>query len=164
MESAIARLENEGLADASKVSIVSYYGLTKINKSLKNEIKKADNILILSKTSNQNALVNKIIDKVHKTPGKKVALVSLGLPYDVACYEGADSVICALNPYRASGDTDGKGPFNLNEAVAICTTFGLSEPTGTLPVNIPEIKVDAEGKVEYLEEILYERGSGLKGF
>lgn len=164
MESALARLESEGLADTSKVSIVSYNGLTKIDKSLKKEIKNADNILILSKKSSKNELVNKIIDRVHKTSGKKVALVSLGLPYDVACYEGADAVICALNPYRASGDTDGKGPFNLNEAVVICTTFGLSVPNGTLPVNIPKITVDAEGKVEYLKEILYERGSGLKNW
>ena len=164
IESALARLESEELADTSKVSIVSYNGLTKIDKSLKKEIKNADNILILSKKSSKNELVNKIIDRVHKTSGKKVALVSLGLPYDVACYEGADAVICALNPYRASGDTDGKGPFNLNEAVVICTTFGLSVPNGTLPVNIPKITVDAEGKVEYLKEILYERGSGLKNW
>ena len=85
----------------------------------------------------------------------------MGLPYDAACYEDADAVLCAYNPYGSAYDPDGNGPFNLNVAVVLCAAFGESIPSGTLPVNVPKIKVDNDGNVEYLEEILYERGFGL---
>ena len=161
VEYALSRLEREGLADPSKVSVVCYSDLTKINKTLKKEIKTADDIFVLSQSTGKNELVNKVITLAHKTTGKKVALLSLGLPYDAACYEDADAVLCAYNPYGSAYDPDGNGPFNLNVAVVLCAAFGESIPSGTLPVNVPKIKVDNDGNVEYLEEILYERGFGL---
>ena len=72
-----------------------------------------------------------------------------------------DAVICAYQPYGSAHDADGNGPFNLNMAAVICAAFGQSVPQGILPVNVPQISETGEGIV-YTDEILYERGSGLK--
>ena len=162
VEYAVSRLEKEGLADASSVSIICYSGIDIDNSDLQKALKKADNVLIMSQSATKNQLVCQVIEKVHKTSGHKAALLSLGLPYDTACYEDTDAVICAYNPYGSAHDAEGNGPFNLNVAVVLCTAFGESVPCGTLPVNVPKIVTDNTGKTSFSDEILYKRGSGLK--
>lgn len=164
VEYAVSRLEKEGLADASTVSILCYSGMTIDNEDLGKALKEAGNVLIMSQSATKNELVVKVIEQVHKTSGKKAALLSLGLPYDTASYVDADAVLCAYNPYGSAHDAEGNGPFNLNVAVALCTAFGQSVPKGILPVNVPKIVTDKDGKTAYSEEILYKRGSGMKNW
>ena len=49
----------------------------------------------------------------------------------------------------------------MNVAVAICTAFNQSVPSGVLPVNVPKVEVK-DGEVYFLDEYLYERGYGMK--
>lgn len=46
-------------------------------------------------------------------------------------------------------------------AVALCTLFNESVPSGTLPVNVPRITLN-DGVVTFEDELLYERGAGLE--
>ena len=80
---------------------------------------------------------------------------------DAACYEEADAVLCAYQPYGSAHDAEGNGPFNLNVAVALCTVYNEAVPAGTLPVNVPKITGEGE-EITFEDELLYERGSGLE--
>ncbi len=71
-----------------------------------------------------------------------------------------DAVLCAYQPYGSAHDEEGAGPFNLNVAVALCTAFGQSTPSGTLPVNVPKVTANA-GEITFESDYLYERGFGL---
>ncbi|MBP5331100.1 MAG: hypothetical protein J6Y89_04545, partial [Lachnospiraceae bacterium] len=97
----------------------------------------------------------------HAKKGHRMALLSLAIPYDVACYENVDAVICAYNSSGNAHDAEGNGPFNLNVAVAFCSAFGQCVPQGHLPVNIPKLTVDDDGNNVYSDDILYKRGSGI---
>lgn len=46
---------------------------------------------------------------------------------------------------------------------ALCTAFGQSVPSGTLPVNVPKVS-ENEGETVFEEELLYERGFGLQNW
>ena len=88
-------------------------------------------------------------------------LVSAQLPYDIARYTDADAAVAcylakgmAEKPGDFSGTTVAYGP---NLIAAIYTIFGGNEPTGTLPVNIPEI----DEHYQFSTDILYKRGTGL---
>ena len=106
--------------------------------------------------------MSKVIDIAHEN-GKRAVLLSLNLPYDAACYENADAVLCAYQPYGNAHDEEGNGPFNLNVAASLCTAFGQSVPSGTLPVNVPKVS-ENEGETVFEEELLYERGFGLQNW
>ena len=121
---------------------------------------KADKLVVLSQSTSRNKEIVKLIAQAHKS-GKQAVLLSLNLPYDAACYEEMDAVLCAYQPYGSAHDEEGNGPFNLNVAVAICTAYNQSVPSGVLPVNVPKVEVK-DGKVTFLDEYLYERGFGLE--
>ncbi len=164
VEYALKRLVCEGNMGAANTSIICYNGLTIYNNTLKNALNSSKNVVILSQSTDKNDLVCSIIDQVHASEGKKVILISLNLPYDVANYENADAVICAYNAYGSAYDFVGNGPFNLNLAVSICSAFGQSVPNGKLPVDIPKVSADSTGKIIYSDEIMYNRGSGLQNW
>ena len=161
VEYAKTRLEKEGLLDASKVSVICYEDLKINNKKLQKALKKAKNVIILSQATAKNDLIDQVIEQAHTQKNCKVTLLSLNLPYDVACYEDADAVICAYHPYGSAYDEEGNGPFNLNLVAAFCSVFGECVPEGTLPVNIPKITVNEDGTIAYSKELLYERGYGI---
>ena len=160
VEYAVSRLEKEGLLDASKVISMCYADLTAENVELQQALAKADKLVVLSQSTVRNEEIVKLIDEAHQS-GKQAVLLCLNLPYDAACYEEADAVLCAYQPYGSAHDEEGNGPFNLNVAVAICTAFNQSVPSGVLPVNVPKVEVK-DGEVYFLDEYLYERGYGLK--
>ena len=160
VEYAVSRLEKEGLLDASKVISMCYADLTAENVELQQSLAKADKLVVLSQSTVRNEEIVKLIDEAHQS-GKQAVLLCLNLPYDAACYEEADAVLCAYQPYGSAHDEEGNGPFNLNVAVAICTAFNQSVPSGVLPVNVPKVEVK-DGEVYFLDEYLYERGYGLK--
>ncbi len=163
VEYAVTRLQKEGLADPSDITILSYSGAAADDRDILKAVKKSDRVLILSQSASRNTLLTNVIEQVHKSKKHRVALLSLGLPYDVACYPDADAAMCAYNYSGSAHDAEGRGPFNLNVAVAVCSAFGQSIPQGKLPVNIPKLTVDANGKNVYSDELLYERGAGING-
>ena len=160
VEYAVSRLEKEGLLDASKVTSMCYADLAAENTDLQLALAKADKLVVLSQSTVRNEEIVKLIDEAHQS-GKQAVLLCLNLPYDAACYEEADAVLCAYQPYGSAHDEEGNGPFNLNVAVAICTAYNQSVPSGVLPVNVPKVEVK-DGEVYFLDEYLYERGYGLK--
>ena len=119
---------------------------------------------MLSQYAYRNELVDMAIWRVHQNEGGKAVLLSLNLPYDSATYEDADAILCAYHPYGEAHDADGNGPFNMNLAVALCTVFGQSTPQGKLPVNVPKVDIAKDGTATFLDEVLYERGFGLKNW
>ena len=162
VEYALDRLEKEGLLDKSLVTTINYDGLEFDADILKNALKDADQLIVLSQSANRNDLVNRAIWRVHQNDGGKAVLLSLNLPFDAATYKDADAILCAYHPYGSAHDADGNGPFNMNLAVALCTAFGQSVPQGKLPVNIPNVDIAEDGTATFLDEVLYERGFGLK--
>ena len=162
VEYAVSRLTEEGLADPAMITAMCCNELSADDAQLQEALADAQTVMILSQSVWQNPEMVSVIDQA-KAAGKKTVLLSLNLPYDAACYESTDAVLCAFQPYGSAHDAEGNGPFNLNVAVAVCTAFGQSVPAGTLPVNVPEITVNGEDIV-FEEEYLYQRGFGLKNW
>ena len=160
VEYAVNRLQKEGLLDASKVTSMCYADLKADNAELQQAMANADKLVVLSQATSRNEEIVKLIGQAHES-GKQAMLLSLNLPYDAACYEEMDAVLCSYQPYGSAHDEEGNGPFNLNVAVAICTAYNQSVPSGTLPVNVPKVEVK-DGAVTFLDEYLYERGFGLE--
>ena len=160
VEYAVNRLQKEGLLDASKVTSMCYADLKADNAELQQAMANADKLVVLSQATSRNEEIVKLIGQAHES-GKQAVFLSLNLPYDAACYEEMDAVLCAYQPYGSAHDEEGNGPFNLNVAVAICTAYNQSVPSGTLPVNVPKVEVK-DGAVTFLDEYLYERGFGLE--
>ena len=159
---ALSRLEKEGLADTSQVTVMCYSDPEADDGSLQEALQSADQVLIFSQTTRKSELICHVIDQVHQNRKGRAALLSLNLPYDAACYENADAILCAFNPFGSAHDTEGNGPFNLNVAAALCAAFGESVPQGTLPVNVPKFKEIVDDKTVFSDELLYKRGYGLQ--
>lgn len=164
VEYALGRLEAEGLLDAASVTVICYDGLQTEDQELQEALELADQVLILSQSSVKNELADSVIRQVHGSGAGKAALLSLNLPYDAACYEDADAVLCCYNPFGNAHDAKGNGPFNLNVAAGLCAVFGQSVPQGVLPVNVPKLETDAAGEAVFSDEILFERGFGLQNW
>ena len=159
VEYAVNRLTAEELIDPSVITSACYAEMTADDPLLQEALGTVDTVVVLSQSVSQNEEILKVIDQA-KENGKKTVLLSLNLPYDAACYENTDAVLCAYQPYGSAYDAEGNGPFNLNVAVALCTAFGQSVPSGTLPVNVPKITVNG-GEITFGDEYLYNRGFGL---
>ena len=160
VEYAVSRLGREGLLDPSKVTSICYADLAADDAELAGALEQSEKLIVLSQSTDRNEAAAEAIEQFHED-GKQVVLLCLNLPYDAACYEEADAVLCAYQPYGSAHDEEGNGPFNLNVAVAICTAYNESVPSGKLPVNVPRVTV-SNGEVSFEDELLYERGFGLE--
>ena len=160
VEYAVSRLGREGLLDPSKVTSICYADLAADDAELAGALEQSEKLIVLSQSTDRNEVAAEAIEQFHED-GKQVVLQCLNLPYDAACYEEADAVLCAYQPYGSAHDEEGNGPFNLNVAVAICTAYNESVPSGKLPVNVPRVTV-SNGEVSFEDELLYERGFGLE--
>ena len=160
VEYAVRRLGREGLLDPSKVTSICYADLAADDAELAGALEQSEKLIVLSQSTDRNEAAAEAIEQFHED-GKQVVLLCLNLPYDAACYEEADAVLCAYQPYGSAHDEEGNGPFNLNVAVAICTAYNESVPSGKLPVNVPRVTV-SNGEVSFEDELLYERGFGLE--
>lgn len=160
VEYAVSRLQKKGLADPSKVTAMCYADLAADDAGLADALARNDKLVVLSQSAVRNETAAAAIAQFHDA-GKQAVLLCLNLPYDAACYEEADAVLCAFQPYGSAHDEEGNGPFNLNVAVALCTAYNESVPSGTLPVNVPKATVK-DGETVYEKEFLYERGFGLE--
>jgi beta-glucosidase-like glycosyl hydrolase len=159
---ALDRMARENLCDISKVTAACTAEITADDDMIQEELAKADTLVVMSQSVSQNPEIVKLFEQAREA-GKKTVLLSLNLPYDAACYENTDAVLCAFQPYGSAHDADGNGPFNLNVAVALCTAYGQSVPQGTLPVNVPKVTVK-DGEITFENEYLYERGFSLKNW
>lgn len=135
---ALWRLDNEGIADADNITVMSLSDLA--NRGVGSVISGYDNIILISQSTTKDYTISDAINTAHSY-GKKAVLISAGLPYDVAHYNDADAIICAY------------GSFYPNAAAAVCACFGQRKAEGVLPVNIPKINSDGS----YSDEILYWR-------
>ena len=121
----------------------------------------------LEETSAQYQGIARAIDDVHAAGGRFV-LLSNNLPYDAARYQDADAILLVymgsgldMDPKARSEKGGNLGSYNANVVAAIHMMFGDGTPTGTLPVQIPEIRTLEDGTLEYTDTVLYERGFGL---
>ncbi|WP_026658814.1 glycoside hydrolase family 3 protein [Butyrivibrio sp. AC2005] len=177
----LKEIQKDGYIDKqSDVNIDFYYDSSAEEKlhytdEMREKINSADVVLGFSYASGSSALdkeeaqyiaLSSAIDDVHKAEGKFI-LISENLPYDAAIYQDADAIILA---YMGSGlsidPTDrfsdiGTTASNANIEAAIETVFGKNSPTGTLPVNIPKVGEDNNGKLYYEKDYLYNRGFRL---
>lgn len=171
MQYAVSRLRKEGLLpDSAVCEIVCYEGRSA--SEFRTDIAGADAVVASVETyregnmapdSWQAAFLDSLISLTHDS-GKKIAVISIHLPYDLARYQAADALLAAYcgkgmdkMPLRFDGETTTYGP---NLPVAICGVFGSYIPSGTLPVDIPAVSADGA----YLRTVLYRRGFGLTGF
>ncbi len=85
-------------------------------------------------------------------------VISTGLPYDLSCYSSADALLAVYQPSGIKYDESGQitGMIGQNIPAAVDIIFGYAHPSGTLPVNVPNV----EG-TGFSDTIAYPRGSGL---
>lgn len=172
MQFAVDRLKSEGILPQDAVCEINFYN-GKSASAFEALIKESSHILATVETYRltnmdpadvnagwQSLFLDELIDASHAA-GKKIAVLSTHLPYDLARYHKADALLAAYNakamsviPTEYNGETVTYGP---NVPVAVCMAFGEGEPTGVLPVDI--MKLDA--KYQYTDQVLYPYGYGL---
>ena len=97
--------------------------------------------------------------------GARFVLLSDNLPVDTARFQDADAIVCAymssgfgVDPTAQTGPAGTVGAYNANVPAALCAIFGDGDMPGRLPIEIPAMVVDADGKWAYGDQLLYERG------
>ncbi len=171
MNFALERLKDEGIISKNaEYKVLCYQSMDAVSDEYANAIKNADAVLASVETTSaknlkegwQSAFMDDVISIAHEN-NKKIAVISLHLPYDVARYQTADALLAAYSakgmsvlPSEYNGETTSYGP---NLPVAVYTAFGGCIPNGKLPVNIPKLDEDNN----YMSEILYQRGYGITG-
>ena len=116
----------------------------------------ADHVVLVSRAYNaacldpntdegfSTAVFDRIIQARHEAD-KAVIVVSCQLPYDAARFTDADAVLLTYgsSPMRAVPTETGEGSaYAPNLPAALCACFGVGEPVGRLPVNIPALNED----------------------
>ena len=167
-------------SSSMKITIDYTYDLSKstthYTDELKNAISEAKVVAAVAKTYSLSALQKGApqYEAIHgpladtQKSGGKFVFISDNLPYDVARYQDADAILLAymgtgtdIDPTsRASGDAN-VGAFNANLVAAVTAMFDSPSVVGSLPVEVPAIVEDREGKLYYSSELLYERDFGL---
>lgn len=170
MNYAVSLLKQEGvIPESAQCSVYCYQGHTAAE--YKTAVQNADAVIAATeqfRTANltggfQTVFLDAMIDLAH-TLGKKITVVSIQLPYDLARYQKADALMAVYNsegmrvqPKVYNGETAAWGP---SIPAAVCAAFGSFTPTGTLPVDIPKLNASHV----YTDEVLYARGFGLRSF
>lgn len=110
--------------------------------------------------SRRTKFVDELTELAHSS-GKKVILLSMVLPYDVARFDDADAIIAAYShkkmpviPETFNGELTAYGP---SYPAAIMTVFGANRPTGKLPVAVYQV----DETYHFTDEVLYPLGYGL---
>lgn len=171
MEYAISRLKQEGFFPKSaECSVYCYSGCTASEFEV--AVQRSSVVIASTETYSvadiqaegasgwQAKFLDELIGLVHAN-GKKIAVVSIALPYDLARYQEADALLAAYSsagmketPKTFAGETKTYGP---NLPAAVYGAFGGFSFSGKLPVNIP-----VWTGVGYSGKILYPRGFGLE--
>ena len=108
--------------------------------------------------------ITRALSEAHEA-GAKFVLLSDNLPVDAARFQEADTIVCAylsagfgIDPTARTGGSENSGAFNANVPAAIRAIFGAADMPGRLPINIPALEKDKDGRWVYSDRILYERG------
>ena len=129
--------------------------------------KSADHVLLVSRAWASDCLdpatengfpvgiVNQVIDALHAA-GKDAVVISCQLPYDAACYPGADAILLSYGSgaMKTIPPESGEGSAWVPDLpAAICAAFGVVQPRGKLPVSLPKL----DEAYHLTGEILYAR-------
>lgn len=104
-----------------------------------------------------SAAFDQIIEARHEA-GLNVIFISCGLPYDAARFPDADAILLAYGSSPMSevaSDIDEQTTFSPNLPCALYSCFGVGEPGGRLPVNIPAL----DENYQYTDEVLFSSGN-----
>lgn len=167
MKYGLEKLVNDSvISNTDNISILTYID-TKFD-DIKSNIESAKNVVITSKCYNSNdfnpssslaTFIDEVIKYCHDND-KKVIVISLQLPYDLAKYQDADALLAVylsngMNEYPTDEQIRTYGP---NIPASMYTLFNTKRAKGTLPVTI--YKLDDE--YNYTNEVLYEVGYKVK--
>ncbi len=150
------------------------YSESEISSSLKKKIDDASIVIINSEVKSasrmgynhmSSALPNAVCEYA-KSKGKTAIISSVDKPYDIQLYPSASAVLASYGckgsdvdvTEALTGSVSSKSAYGPNIIAAIEVIFGVYDPQGKLPVNIP--KFDAASK-SYTDDIVYPRGYGL---
>lgn len=114
--------------------------------------------LIDPAVSDQLPNVTELIDTA-KAAGVRVIAVSAGLPYDLPFMNRADALLAVYSQIGLPSVSDGfrpAGAYGPNLPAAMEIIFGVKNPSGKLPVDIPALSGNT-----FSAEKIYTRGEGL---
>lgn len=170
MKFGINRLIHENSLNKIQLDIYEYNNIGVIDDVLREKIESSDYIIVASLASNANHLKpgtwnrdlpRSVIDYGNKL-NKDTVLISLRNPYDLAAYDNAKAQVVSygfkgMDPIEEDTlfPTKSSGP---NIPASMGVIFGVVEPKGKLPVDIPSLNNDGtmNTKVNY-----YDYGHGI---
>lgn len=168
----IDRAKNAGSASKDYTPAVYLYRYKTVD-DFTAEIEKSSSVVVFTESYSasyinpessvgwQSVFVDALIEKAHGM-GKKVTVVSLHLPYDIARYIKADALVLAYGakdmqeaPTQWNGEVR---TFGINIPASVSVILGGAKPQGKAPIDIPEITAN----YKYSTKILYPVGYGLE--
>ena len=171
--------ETTGEENAESVIVIdAYYDIDSgeliYSDTLSASIRNADAVIALSAVGAGMDLlqddspimqgVTRALSEAHEA-GAKFVLLSDNLPVDAARFQEADTIVCAylsagfgIDPTARTSGSENIGAFNANVPAAIRAIFGAADMPGRLPIDIPVLEKDTDGRWVYSDRILYERG------
>lgn len=170
MKFGINRLIHENSLNKIQLDTYEYNNIGVIDDVLREKIESSDYIIVASLASNANHLKpgtwnrdlpRSVIDYGNKL-NKDTVLISLRNPYDLAAYDNAKAQVVSYG-FKGMDPTEGDTLFPTkssgpNIPASMGVIFGVIEPKGKLPVDIPSLNNDGtmNTKVNY-----YDYGHGI---
>lgn len=170
MKFGINRLIHENSLNKIQLDTYEYNNIGVIDDVLREKIESSDYIIVASLASNANHLKpgtwnrdlpRSVIDYGNKL-NKDTVLISLRNPYDLAAYDNAKAQVVSYG-FKGMDPTEGDTLFPTKSSVPnipafMGVIFGVVEPKGKLPVDIPSLNNDGtmNTKVNY-----YDYGHGI---
>ncbi|BDC00551.1 TPA: glycoside hydrolase family 3 N-terminal domain-containing protein [Clostridium perfringens] len=170
MKFGINRLIHENSLNKIQLDTYEYNNIGVIDDVLREKIESSDYIIVASLASNANHLKpgtwnrdlpRSVIDYGNKL-NKDTVLISLRNPYDLAAYDNAKAQVVSYG-FKGMDPTEGDTLFPTkssgpNIPAFMGVIFGVVEPKGKLPVDIPSLNNDGtmNTKVNY-----YDYGHGI---
>lgn len=170
MKFGINRLIHENSLNKIQLDTYEYNNIEVIDDVLREKIESSDYIIVASLASNANHLKpgtwnrdlpRSVIDYGNKL-NKDTVLISLRNPYDLAAYDNAKAQVVSYG-FKGMDPTEGDTLFPTkssgpNIPASMGVIFGVVEPKGKLPVDIPSLNNDGtmNTKVNY-----YDYGHGI---
>lgn len=170
MKFGINRLIHENSLNKIQLDTYEYNNIGVIDDVLREKIESSDYIIVASLASNADHLKpgtwnrdlpRSVIDYGNKL-NKDTVLISLRNPYDLAAYDNAKAQVVSYG-FKGMDPTEGDTLFPTkssgpNIPASMGVIFGVVEPKGKLPVDIPSLNNDGtmNTKVNY-----YDYGHGI---
>lgn len=170
MKFGINRIIHENSLNKIQLDTYEYNNIGVIDDVLREKIESSDYIIVASLASNANHLKpgtwnrdlpRSVIDYGNKL-NKDTVLISLRNPYDLAAYDNAKAQVVSYG-FKGMDPTEGDTLFPTkssgpNIPASMGVIFGVVEPKGKLPVDIPSLNNDGtmNTKVNY-----YDYGHGI---